>query len=138
MRLKVILLLNPQVFEQGFLPLKQILQRRDQQRFSKSPGPGQEIILARFDEIKYMPGFVNVDITILPKRSKILYADGVFYHIVKIKKRLDKASFRQFLNNYFGGSAEQLLSYFVKDEDVEPEELEDLLEKIKRKQEESK
>lgn len=54
------------------------------------------------------------------------------YFPVLKKEAYRKSSFRQFLNNYFGGSPEQLLSYFVKEEDLAPEELEQLLEKVKK------
>lgn len=60
-----------------------------------------------------------------------------YFPILK-KEDYRKSSFRQFINNYFGGSPEQLLSYFVKEEDLAPEELDRLLEKIKEQQKDSK
>lgn len=60
------------------------------------------------------------------------------YFPVLKKEDYRKSSFRQFINNYFGGSPEQLLSYFVKEEDLAPEELDRLLEKIKEQQKDSK
>lgn len=41
-------------------------------------------------------------------------------------------AFRRFMDNYFGGSPSALLSYFVEEENLRPEELNQLLEKIKK------
>jgi len=49
-----------------------------------------------------------------------------------------KSTFRRLLDNYFGGSPRQLLSYFVEEEDVSPEEINQILEDIRRKEEEDK
>jgi BlaI family penicillinase repressor len=38
---------------------------------------------------------------------------------------------RRFMDNYFGGSPAELLSYFVRQENVDPQELNRLLEEIK-------
>lgn len=46
-----------------------------------------------------------------------------------------RSAFHEMLDNYFGGSAEQLLSFFVREEDVDPEEINRLLEEIQRKEE---
>lgn len=60
-----------------------------------------------------------------------------YYPVLK-KEAYRKSSFKAFLNNYFGGSPEQLLSYFVKEEDLDPKDLDRLLEKIKQQQQGSK
>ena len=50
----------------------------------------------------------------------------------KLKKEAyRKSAFKKFLNNYFEGSPEQVLSYFVKEEKIDPKELNDLLDKLK-------
>ncbi|MBV6439648.1 MAG: BlaI/MecI/CopY family transcriptional regulator [Haliscomenobacteraceae bacterium CHB4] len=41
-------------------------------------------------------------------------------------------AFRSFMDNYFGGSPSALLSYFVKEENVAPDDLSRLLEEIKK------
>jgi BlaI family transcriptional regulator, penicillinase repressor len=41
-------------------------------------------------------------------------------------------AFRRFMDNYFAGSPAALLSYFVKEENVQPEEISRLLEEIKK------
>lgn len=48
------------------------------------------------------------------------------------KEEYRRATFRDWVDNYFGGSPEQLLSFFVREESVEPNELNQLLEKIKK------
>ena len=55
-----------------------------------------------------------------------------YFPILK-KEAYRKSSFRQFIDNYFGGSKEQMLSYFVKEEQIDSEELDQLLEELKNK-----
>lgn len=55
-----------------------------------------------------------------------------YYPILK-KEEYRKLSFRKMLQHYFGGSTEQLLSYFVKEEKVDPDEIKSLLEKLNEK-----
>ncbi len=52
-----------------------------------------------------------------------------YFPILK-KEAYRKSYFRQFLENYFGGSPEKVLSYFVNEEKVNPKELDELLNKI--------
>lgn len=47
-----------------------------------------------------------------------------------------KSTFRRLLDHYFGGSPRKLLSYFVEEEDVSADELNDILEQIRKKEEE--
>jgi len=56
-----------------------------------------------------------------------------YFPIIK-KEAYRKSFFSQFIDNYFGGSPEQVLSYFVKEEQIDPKELDDLLDQIKQKQ----
>ncbi len=56
------------------------------------------------------------------------------YYPILQKEEYRRSAFRRFLDNYFGGSPEQVLSYFVNEENVAPEELDDLLEKIKKQE----
>ena len=48
------------------------------------------------------------------------------------KETYRKSSFQRFVDNYFGGSPEQVLPYFVKEENIKPNELNELLERIKK------
>ncbi|MBX2873392.1 MAG: BlaI/MecI/CopY family transcriptional regulator [Saprospiraceae bacterium] len=58
-----------------------------------------------------------------------------YYPVLK-KRDYRKSSFRKFMNHYFSGSAEELLSFFVEEEDLSPEELDALLAKVKKKADE--
>ncbi len=55
-----------------------------------------------------------------------------YFPILK-KEAYRKTSFQNFINNYFGGSPQQVLSYFVKEEKIDAEEINDLLEQLKEK-----
>jgi predicted transcriptional regulator len=50
------------------------------------------------------------------------------------KEAYRKSAFRKFINNYFGGSPEQVLSFFIEEENIDPAELNELLEKIKERE----
>lgn len=52
-----------------------------------------------------------------------------YYPIIQKESYL-KSSFKRMLNNYFDGSPSHLLSFFVKEEDVDAEELNRLLKEI--------
>lgn len=49
------------------------------------------------------------------------------------KEDYRQTSFDRLIDNYFGGSPKQLLSYFVQKEELDAAELDALLEEIKRK-----
>lgn len=53
------------------------------------------------------------------------------YYPILEKENYRKASFSNFMSNYFGGSPAQLLSYFVKEEKLSQEEIEQLLNDLK-------
>ncbi len=57
------------------------------------------------------------------------------YFAILEKQQYRKTAFKSFLSNYFGGSVEQVVSYFVQEEKVSPKELEELVEKIKNAKE---
>ncbi|PHN08428.1 BlaI/MecI/CopY family transcriptional regulator [Flavilitoribacter nigricans] len=54
------------------------------------------------------------------------------YFPILEKSAYRKSFFQRMLNNYFGGSPEQLLSFFVDEQDLPPDELNRLLEKIQQ------
>ena len=56
-----------------------------------------------------------------------------YYAILK-KEEYRNNALRNFMNNYFGGSPSALLSYFVQEERVQPEELDRLLDEIRKKE----
>ena len=57
-----------------------------------------------------------------------------YFPILK-KEEYRANAFRQFMDNYFGGSPAALLSYFVEEENLRPEELDKLLGDIKKRDE---
>ena len=57
-----------------------------------------------------------------------------YFPILK-KSEYRKTFFQRMLKNYFGGSPEQLLSFFMDEQDMPPEEIDRLLEKIRKSEE---
>lgn len=55
------------------------------------------------------------------------------YYPILQKENYRKASFTALLNNYFGGSPSQLLSYFVQEEEISPDEISELLQSLTNK-----
>ena len=55
-----------------------------------------------------------------------------YFPILK-KEDYRKSSFERFMDYYFGGKPEEVLSYFVEEEKINPKELDELLEKLKNK-----
>ncbi len=53
-----------------------------------------------------------------------------YYPILK-KETYGKQTFRKVVEEYFAGTPEKLLSHFMEETDLNPEELDDLLRKIK-------
>ena len=53
------------------------------------------------------------------------------YYPILQKENYRKVSFQVFMRNYFGGSPQQLLSYFVKEEKLSPTEIDHLLSELK-------
>lgn len=56
-----------------------------------------------------------------------------YYPAIK-KEAYRQSSFERLIDNYFGGSPKQLLSYFVQKENLDEKGLDELLAEIKRKQ----
>ena len=57
------------------------------------------------------------------------------YFPILQKEVYRKSVLHRLMKNYFGGSSEQLLSYFVKEEKMDAEALDEILNKIKNKEE---
>lgn len=53
------------------------------------------------------------------------------YYPVLQKEEYRASAFKRLMDNYFGGSPAALLSYFVQEENVDPEEINRLLDEIK-------
>lgn len=56
------------------------------------------------------------------------------YYPAIAKMAYSKGSMKQFVGNYFDGSFANMLSFFVKENDINIEELESILKEIKKKQ----
>lgn len=54
------------------------------------------------------------------------------YYPILSKESYRANTFQRMVENYFGGSPKSLLSYFVKEENINPDELKKLLEDIKK------
>jgi len=91
-------------------------------------------IIAEMDKPKPPYNTVSSIVRKLEKEGVIGYESfgktHRYFPILK-KEAYRRSSFKQFVENYFGGSTEQVLSFFVKEEDIDPQELDDLLDKIK-------
>ncbi|MBT8231825.1 MAG: BlaI/MecI/CopY family transcriptional regulator [Saprospiraceae bacterium] len=55
-----------------------------------------------------------------------------YYPLVN-KRTYSQSLFKNLFSNFFGGSKEQLLSFFMEEEKVDPKEIEDILKKFKNK-----
>jgi predicted transcriptional regulator len=53
------------------------------------------------------------------------------YYPILTKEEFRKSYFQRLMDDYFGGSPESLLSFFVKEEEMDPQEIQDLLDRIK-------
>ena len=56
------------------------------------------------------------------------------YYPILQQDQFKKSSLKDILMHYFSGSPKQLLSYFVQEEEITPEELESMLQSIKKSQ----
>ncbi len=54
------------------------------------------------------------------------------------KEQYSKQSVRKLVQDYFGGSMNRLVSFLVKEEDLNPDELSELLDRLEEKDEEKK
>ena len=83
-------------------------------------------------------------ITTLSSSVRKLEAEGIVGHeafgktyryfpILK-KEEYRNSSFKKLVENYFEGSPEQVLSFFVKEENINIDELDQLLERLKNKE----
>ena len=54
------------------------------------------------------------------------------YYPIIAKKDYSKSLFKNLFSNFFSGSKEQLLSFFMEEENVDAEEIEEILKKFKK------
>ena len=92
-------------------------------------------ILARMSEPK--PPYNTVSSTVRKLEAQGLIGHEAFgkthrYFPILKKEEYRSNVFKRVMDNFFDNSPEALLSYFVKEENVDPEELNKLLERIKK------
>ena len=90
-------------------------------------------ILAEWDEPK--PSSTTLSSLVRKLDTEKIIGHDIFgkiprYFLIWKKESLRKSSVKNLLTNYFSGKPEDLLSYFVKEENLVPGELKNLLEKI--------
>ncbi len=92
-------------------------------------------ILQNYPEPKPAYNTVSTLVRILESKGFIAHeAFGKshrYYPLISKNEYAQKAS-KKLLDHYFGGSVEKLVSFFIKNEEVNTQELEDLLETIQK------
>lgn len=93
-------------------------------------------ILVEMDDPK--PPITTVSSIVRKLENENLVAFEAFgkthrYYPVLTEAEYKRNTFKHLLTDYFEGSAEKLLTFFVKEEKIHPDELSELLEKIKNK-----
>lgn len=92
-------------------------------------------IVAKFPEPKPAYNTVSTIIRILEKKKIVAYESfGRTHQYYPMVTREDYAnqSANHLIENYFGGSAENLLSFFVKEKNISAQELEQIMNQIKK------
>ena len=93
-------------------------------------------IIAEMDDPKPPYNTVSSAVRKLEKEGIVGYESfGKTHRYFPVLKKSDyrKLSFRRFMDHYFSSSPEELLSFFVEEESITPEELDEVLAKIKKK-----
>ena len=94
-------------------------------------------IVEKFDDPKPAYNTVSTLIRILEKKGFVSYdaygKSHQYYPLVK-KEEYTKKYLNRFVENYFSGSYEQLVSFFTKQEKMNVTDLEKLLDELKNKE----
>lgn len=92
-------------------------------------------IIDQMEDPKPAYNTVSTIVRILEKKGFVGYnAYGKTHQYYPLVTKADYSSFslKKLLGNYFGGSMEQLVSFFAKEQDMEVKELEELLKYVKK------
>ena len=92
-------------------------------------------IVAKFPEPKPAYNTVSTIIRILEKKKVVGYESfgrTHRYHPLISRDVYANQSANHLIENYFGGSAENLLSFFVKEKNISAQELEEIMNQIKK------
>ena len=79
---------------------------------------------------------ISTIIRILEKKGFVAhqsYGKSHQYYPLVSKSEYSKKFFNRFVGDYFNGSVQGLLSFFVKNQDIDIKEVEELLQEIKKK-----
>jgi BlaI family transcriptional regulator, penicillinase repressor len=90
-------------------------------------------ILARMEEPKPPHSTVSSVVRILEKKGYVGYkAYGKTYEYFPLISRQDygTSSLGELVQNYFGGSAQQLVSHLLQDKQIAPDDLEDIMRRL--------
>ncbi len=92
-------------------------------------------IVEKFPDPKPAYNTVSTIIRILEKKKVVghkAYGRSFMYHPLISKESYTKNTTNQLVDNYFSGSAEKLVSFFIKEKGISADELEKILNEIKK------
>jgi len=92
-------------------------------------------IVAKFPEPKPAYNTVSTIIRILEKKKVVghkAYGRSFMYYPLITKEDYTRNTTSNLVDNYFSGSVEKLVSFFVKEKDISADELEKILNEIKK------
>ncbi|MFK7783802.1 MAG: BlaI/MecI/CopY family transcriptional regulator [Crocinitomicaceae bacterium] len=92
-------------------------------------------IVAKFPEPKPAYNTISTIIRILEKKKIVAHEPfgrtHRYYPLVSRESYANQSA-NHLIDNYFGGSAENLLSYFMKEKNISAQELEQIMDQIKK------
>jgi len=94
-------------------------------------------LIKRMPDPKPPHSSVSTIVRILERKGFLThkaYGRTYEYYPVVTKEEYSKMTLRDILSNYFGGSAKSLVSFLVKEEDIDIKELTDLLQKLEKQE----
>lgn len=92
-------------------------------------------VLALYDDPKPSINTIATSFQSLERKGFLRHEPagrGFIYHPIVEQKDYGRTKFQSFVSRYFSGSYKQLVSAFIKEEDVSREELLDLLEDLEK------
>ena len=92
-------------------------------------------IVEKFPKPKPAYNTVSTIIRILEKKKVVghkAFGRSFMYFPLITKEEYTKSTTNQLVNNYFSGSIENLVSFFVKEQEISVEELEKIINEIKK------
>ena len=92
-------------------------------------------VVEKFPDPKPAYNTVSTIIRILEKKKVVghkAYGRSFMYYPLITKESYTKSTTNQLVDNYFSGSVENLVSFFVKEKEISVDELEKILNEIKK------